>query len=45
VKMPTLDLYLYWHDRVRDDPANRWLRRELLEALGKSAPMGKTAAT
>jgi DNA-binding transcriptional LysR family regulator len=42
VKMPTLDLYLYWHDRVRDDPANRWLRRELLEALGKSAFVSKT---
>lgn len=33
VKMPTLDLYLYWHDRVHDDPANRWLRQQLLEAV------------
>lgn len=33
VKMPTLDLYLYWHDRVHDDPANRWLRGLLLEAM------------
>jgi len=44
VKMPTLDLYLYWHDRVRDDAANRWLRGELLEALGKRAFVGKTVA-
>jgi DNA-binding transcriptional LysR family regulator len=44
VKMPTLDLYLYWHDRVRDDAANRWLRAELLEALGKRAFVGKTVA-
>jgi len=36
VKMPTLDLFLYWHDRVHDDPANRWLRGQLLEALGVS---------
>ena len=26
LRMPTLDLFLYWHDRVHDDPANRWLR-------------------
>jgi DNA-binding transcriptional LysR family regulator len=44
VKMPTLDLWLYWHDRVHHDPANRWLRTELLEALGKSAFVGKTAS-
>jgi DNA-binding transcriptional LysR family regulator len=41
--MPTLDLFLYWHDRAHDDPANRWLRTELVEALGKSARLGKTA--
>lgn len=45
LKMPTLDLYLYWHDRVHDDPANRWLRTRLGEALGKAASMRKTAAT
>lgn len=37
LKMPTLDLFLYWHDRVHDDPANRWLRLQLVEALGKTA--------
>jgi DNA-binding transcriptional LysR family regulator len=36
VKMPPLDLYLYWHDRVHDDPANRWLRGQLVEAIGTS---------
>jgi len=25
-RMPTLDLYLYWHASVHDDAANRWLR-------------------
>ena len=34
LKIPTLDLYLYWHDAVHDDPANSWLRTRLLEALG-----------
>jgi DNA-binding transcriptional LysR family regulator len=37
LRMPTLDLFLYWHDRVHDDPANRWLRLQLVEALGKTA--------
>jgi len=36
LEMPTLDLFLYWHDRVHDDPANRWLRLQLVEALGKT---------
>ena len=43
LRMPTLDLFLYWHDRVHDDPANRWLRAQLVEALGKTARIGKTA--
>lgn len=43
LRMPALDLFLYWHDRVDGDPANRWLRGELVEALGKAARLGKTA--
>jgi DNA-binding transcriptional LysR family regulator len=35
IKIPTLDLCLYWHDRVHEDSANRWLRQGLLEALGQ----------
>jgi DNA-binding transcriptional LysR family regulator len=35
LKIPTLDLCLYWHDRVHEDPANRWLRARLVEAFGK----------
>lgn len=26
LKTPSLDLLLYWHEAVDDDPANRWLR-------------------
>jgi DNA-binding transcriptional LysR family regulator len=25
-KVPPYDIKLYWHERFRDDPANRWLR-------------------
>jgi DNA-binding transcriptional LysR family regulator len=37
LRMPALDLFLYWHDRAHDDPANRWLRLQLIETLGKTA--------
>jgi DNA-binding transcriptional LysR family regulator len=30
---PTLDLYLYWHDTVDKDPANRWLRALVIESF------------
>jgi DNA-binding transcriptional LysR family regulator len=33
--MPALDLYLYWHAAMDGDPANRWLRLALLEALNE----------
>jgi DNA-binding transcriptional LysR family regulator len=34
VAMPTLDAYLYWHESVDADPANRWLRESLVRAFG-----------
>jgi DNA-binding transcriptional LysR family regulator len=37
LKVPALDLYLYWHDRAHEDPANRWLRDRVVEALGMAA--------
>lgn len=33
--MPALDLYLYWHETMDGDPANRWLRAALLAVLNK----------
>ena len=33
IDMPTIDLYLYWHDSVDGDPANRWLRGLVSEAF------------
>jgi DNA-binding transcriptional LysR family regulator len=32
-KMPTLDLYLYWHASVDGDAANRWLRNLIVDAF------------
>lgn len=33
--MPALDLYLYWHEAMDGDAANRWLRTALLDVLNK----------
>ena len=32
-RMPTLDLYLYWHGSVDDDAANRWLRGLVVDSF------------
>ena len=39
LKLPTYDIKLFWHERVNDDPANRWLRNVFVElfAEGNSA--------
>ena len=33
LKMPSFDTFLYWHAHAEEDPANRWLRAQLLDAL------------
>lgn len=33
IEARTMELYLYWHASADDDPANRWLRSQLLETL------------
>lgn len=30
---PVMDAYLYWHANVHSDPANRWLRARVIQAL------------
>ncbi|HJW57651.1 MAG TPA: LysR substrate-binding domain-containing protein, partial [Burkholderiaceae bacterium] len=32
-EMPPFDVYLYWHANVDNDPANRWLREQLVRSL------------
>jgi len=29
IETDTIDMYLYWHSSVDNDPANRWLRSEV----------------
>jgi DNA-binding transcriptional LysR family regulator len=33
VQMPSLDIYLYWHANVDNDPANLWLRQQINQAM------------
>ncbi len=30
VHLPKIDLHLYWHENVDNDPANKWLRNKIL---------------
>lgn len=33
LSVPMLDAYLYWHANVEQEPANRWLREQLIQAF------------
>ena len=35
LEAPDYDAYLYWHANADADPANRWLRKRLMEAFGR----------
>jgi DNA-binding transcriptional LysR family regulator len=34
--VPSWDVYLYWHQNVENDPANRWLRQQVIQAFQTS---------
>jgi DNA-binding transcriptional LysR family regulator len=33
--IPTLELHLYWHESTDQDPANRWMREQIIEIAQK----------
>ena len=37
LKVPAFDTYLYWHANADGDPANMWLRQQLISALRTSS--------
>lgn len=37
MEMPSMDAYLYWHASVDNDPANRWLREQLIATTERTA--------
>jgi DNA-binding transcriptional LysR family regulator len=43
LKVPAFDTYLYWHASADGDPANAWLRQQLISALRPSRA-GRSAA-
>ena len=31
VEVPALETHLYWHESTDQDPANRWMREQMIE--------------
>jgi DNA-binding transcriptional LysR family regulator len=44
LKVPAFDSYLYWHSNAEADPANMWLRQQLLKALRDGASSARQAS-
>lgn len=40
LELPVFDVFLYWHANVDNDPANRWLREQVIQASQVSGPTG-----
>jgi DNA-binding transcriptional LysR family regulator len=41
IPIPSFEVSLYWHARVENDAANRWLRAAMLELFGDGPPPGR----
>jgi len=41
VKLPPLDVHLYWHVNVDKDPANKWLRNKMIMAASNTEIVSK----
>jgi DNA-binding transcriptional LysR family regulator len=35
IELPNIDVHLYWHENMDTDPANIWLREQLLLLKGQ----------
>lgn len=44
IEVAPLETYMYWHDNVHEDPANKWLRGKLLESTGNKSNNNYSAA-
>ena len=33
IKSPSFEIFLYWHDRYHQDPANKWMRDFVVQRL------------
>jgi DNA-binding transcriptional LysR family regulator len=36
IALPETRLFLYWHDRMHDDPGHRWIREEILSLIASA---------
>ena len=37
IKLPKIDIYQYWHDRLHRDPGNQWIRSIFKALFSKSS--------
>lgn len=44
IPIPSFDVSVYWHERVENDGANRWLRATLAELFGDRPGKGRPAS-
>ena len=42
VKLPKIDIYQYWHDRLHRDPGNQWIRAVFASLFRKAAATSET---
>ncbi len=40
-EMPEITIWSFWHERVHDDPAHKWLRRALADVAGTLPALGR----
>ena len=40
LELPSLPIYMIWHETRRHDPAHRWLREVVSQELSRFAPAG-----
>jgi DNA-binding transcriptional LysR family regulator len=38
VPLPAFDIKVYWHERIHDDPPNRWFRRAFVKLFRAQFP-------
>ena len=45
IPIPSFDVSVYWHERVENDGANRWLRDTLVDLFGDRPAKGRPSAS
>ena len=43
-ELPNVETHLYWHESTEQDPANRWMREQLVELCQQQVAQEKKSA-